>query len=181
LDEPFLGEDAPVLRGRSRGTGDRVAKGNGDGEPGLPRPQRWEVEYPESNTLTEYAAIIDFFKIELAAVGDSSTIELASKFSQEQPAVRKLVASGNETRLYFSWRKGSSREAADRELLKKAGVETENRVLVQFIPEAVEQTLVTLEKSYAGRGAQDVRRTRFGVRKKDAGYEFYVMDQEAAR
>lgn len=181
LDEPFLGEDAPVLRGRSKGTGNRVAKGSGYGEPGLPRPQRWEVEYGESITLKDYAAILDFFKIELAAIGRSNTIELASGFSQDKPTVRTLIASANETRLYFSWRKGSSREAADRELLQKVGVQVEDRVLVQFIPDAVEQTLVTLEKQHAGRDPKDVRRTRFGVRKAAQGYEFYVMSQEALK
>lgn len=181
LDEPYLGEDAPVLRGRSKGTGDRVAKGNGYGEPGLPRPQRWEVEYGESITLKDYAAILDFFKIELAAIGRSSTIELASGLSQDKPTVRTLLASANETRLYFSWRKGSSREAADRELLQRAGVQVEDRVLVQFIPEAVEQTLVNLEKQHAGRDPQNVRRTRFGVRKVGQGYEFFVMGQEALK
>jgi len=181
LDEPYLGEDAPVLRGRSKGTGDRVAKGSGYGEPGLPRPQRWEVEYGESITLKDYAQILDFFKIELAAIGRSNTIELASGLSQDKPTVRTLLASANETRLYFSWRKGSSREAADRELLQKAGVNVEDRVLVQFIPEAVEQTLVTLEKQHSGRSPQDVRRTRFGVRKAGNGYEFYVMSQDAVK
>lgn len=181
LDEPYLGEDAPVLRGRSRGTGDRVAKGDGPGEPGLPRPQRWEVEYGDSITLQEYAAILDFFKIELAAIGQSNTIELASKFTQDKPAVRTLVASANETRMYLSWRRGSSREAADRELLVKAGVPVDDRVLVQFIPEEVEQTLVRLEKQYAGRDPQDTRRTRFGIRRTEAGYEFYVLSQQAVK
>lgn len=181
LDEPYLGEDAQVLRGRSRGTGNRVAQGSGSGEPGLPRPQRWEVEYGDSITLKQYAEILDFFKIELAAVGQSNTIELASQLSQDRPTVRKLVASADEARLYFSWRRGSSREAADRELLSKAGVETENRVLVQFIPDAVEQTLVTLEKRHANRSPQDIRRTQFGVRKAAAVYEFYVLNQEAVR
>jgi hypothetical protein len=181
LDEPYLGEDVPVLRGRSKGTGNRVAKGSGYGEPGLPRPQRWEVEYGESITLKDYAAILDFFKIELAAIGRSSTIELASGLSEPKPTVRTLLASANETRLYFSWRKGSSREAADRELLQRAGVQVEDRVLVQFIPEAVEQTLVNLEKQHAGRDSKDVRRTSFGVRKAGNGYEFYVMSQEAVK
>ncbi len=181
LDEPYLGEDAQVLRGRSKGTGNRVAQGSGSGEPGLPRPQRWEVEYGDSITLKQYAEILDFFKIELAAVGQSNTIELASKFTQDTPTVRTLVASANETRLYFSWRRGSSREAADRELLVKAGVQTENRVLVQFIPETVEQTLVTLEKAHAGRAIKDTRRTRFGVRKTDQGYEFYVLSQDGVK
>ncbi|MDZ4781170.1 MAG: hypothetical protein SGJ19_13025 [Planctomycetia bacterium] len=181
LDEPYLGEDAPVLRGRSRGTGDRVAQGSGSGEPGLPRPQRWEVEYGDSITLQEYSAILDFFKIELAAIGQSNTIELASKFGQQKPSVRTLIASANETRLYFSWRRGSSREAADRELLVKAGVQTENRVLVQFIPDAVEQTLVKLEKQYAGRDPKDTRRTRFGVQKAEQGFEFHVLSQQPVK
>ena len=78
----------------------------------------------------------------------------------------------------MSWRRGELQEA-DRTLLVRAGINTKNRIILQFYPPNIEQLLAQAEKQRAGaRGVKEIRRTVFGVKSLGADYEFYVTDQE---
>ncbi|HQU42371.1 MAG TPA: hypothetical protein PK867_06140 [Pirellulales bacterium] len=95
--------------------------------------------------------------------------------SRPAPDVR-VGSAGEEKRLYMSWRRGTLQEA-DRKLAAKAGVPA-GRILLQFYPAETEQGLLRAEHDFRGRDASTIRKTRFGVRATDRGYEFFVVDQQ---
>ncbi|MBI3469574.1 MAG: hypothetical protein HY000_41770 [Planctomycetes bacterium] len=175
LDDPALTESDEGGYGGLRGDSRQIGKGLGAGEPGIPRPQRWEIIFQEGATLQTYARQLDFFKIELCVIGGSTQVQYALNFTKPQPD-RRSGAAGQETRLYMSWRSGTL-QAADQELLARAGVPTENRIVVQFIPADVENRLAELEQRFANRRQSEIRKTRFGVRSVGNGFEFYVIEQ----
>lgn len=178
LDDPALSENYESGGyGGSRGDGRHVGKGIGGGEPGIPRAQRWEVIFQEGATLQTYARQLDFFKIELGVIGGTTQVQYAFNFTKPQPD-RRNGAGGQETRLYMSWRSGSLKEA-DQQLLERAGVSTENKIVVQFFPPEVENRLVELEQRFANRKQGEIRKTRFGVRTVGNGFEFVVLEQTA--
>lgn len=157
--------------GTGRGTGRGNGTGSGSGEP-MPE---WEVRFAVSN-IDAYAMQLDFFKFELAVLGgDNAQIEYVSNLAQAKPNVRIGSSGSEETRPYFSWKKGSPLLANDQKLLTKAGVNTGGRLILQFYPEAVYQKLTALEREASGGKRPD--KTIFGVRENGAGYEFFVQDQ----
>ena len=170
-------EGASDTSARGQGLGDNRPLGPaGDGPNIVPRWERWQIEFA-STDLTTYARQLDFFQIELgAAGGGSNTINYAANFSRGSPRRRK-AAGDQEERLYFTWKSGSLR-VADLELLDQAGVETSGRIPLQFYPAETENVLAHLEQQHlAGRPLENVRKTVFGIRPKDNGYEFYVRRQ----
>ena len=83
-------------------------------------------------------------------------------------------------RQYLTWRYGPLRRA-DMELLKRAGIPTDGRVVMQFLPPEVENRLANLEQQYCdaqGRTLKQVRTTVFGVRGTGGQYEFFEKSQE---
>jgi len=178
LDDPALTENYEAGGyGGSRGDARQVGKGVGGGEPGIPRPQRWEIVFQEGATLQTYARQLDFFKIELGVIGGSTQVQYASNFTKSAPD-RRGGAGGQETRLYMSWRSGNLQEA-DQALLERAGISTDNKIVVQFFPPEVENRLAELEQRFANRKQSEIRKTRFGVRSVGNGFEFYVLEQTA--
>ena len=176
LDEPALTEDWDEGGGgRAVGDGRAPGKGTGEGQPGVPRAQRWEITFPKGNTLAAYGRQLDFFGIELAAIGTGRRIEYATNLSHKTPKMRAAAGHG-EQRLYMAWRQGDL-AGADRELLAKAGVETEGKIIVQFIPPDLENMLAQLELDYRGRAPSEIRKTHFALRGTRDNYEFYITDQ----
>ena len=53
----------------------------GEGENIIPRSERWEIRY-NSNSIEAYAQQLDFFEIELGAVGGTKTVDYASKLAE---------------------------------------------------------------------------------------------------
>lgn len=155
--------------------------GQGPGEGGVARENRWEIVYDQRQTLDEYARQLDFFGIELGAVLGRDRLIYLSRMSSRQP-VQRLASGGTEdNRLYLLWR-GGNRRRADVALFRDAGIDAENTLVMQFLPAEVEQQLARLEIEYAEqrrRTVEEIRRTRFGVRQGSSGadYEFYVIDQ----
>ncbi len=176
LADPTLSDEMSSSRsGASSGDGRAPGLGSGDGAPGVPRAQRWEIRFADGATLQEYAKQLDFFGIELGAIGATSTVYYASKLASGKPAQR-TGPGDQEQRLYMSWQGGSLR-AADKALLSRAGIKTDGRLLVQFYPAETENLLLGLELAYKGRDQGEIRKTVFGVREAGGGYEFYVIDQ----
>jgi hypothetical protein len=141
----------------------------------LPRWERWEIRYEASN-LQGYARQLNFFGIELGAVGRKPLVDYASHFTDASPATRSGSGS-DEKRLYLTWR-GGRLEAMDRELLANAGVDVAGRTLMQFYPQNVEDTLARIELEHTKDGRVDkLRKTVFGVRRSTDGYEFFVIEQ----
>ncbi len=169
LEDPMLIQGP---RGSSRGTGRGIGGGTGTG---AGQRRRWEVEFNQA-TLEVYARQLDFFGIEMGVLLPGNQVQLVSGFAQPRPAVRTAVAD-QEKRYYLTWRRGEL-EQADRELLVKAGVKPEGRLIVKFLPPQVEGTLAQLERTRAGDRFKDLQSTRFGVRAEGAGFAFFVSDQE---
>ncbi len=141
----------------------------------VPRGERWEIRY-EASSLRSYARQLDFFEIELGAVGEKPLVDYVSHLSKDSPTTRSARGS-DEKRLYLTWR-GGRLQAMDRALLENAGVDVEGRIQLQFYPRKVEDTLARLESEYAKDGRiEKLRKTVFGVRPTNDGFEFYVVEQ----
>lgn len=172
---PQGGSPGIGMGGRPGGTGKR---GSGDGGSTAPRSLRWSINYTATQTLDSYARLLDYFGIELGVMRGGERMTYVSGFSKGTPIVTK--GGPTEDRLYFVW-KDAGRRQADQKLLDKAKVSTANAVVVQFFPTKLEDQLASLEKSYKGRDAKDIRQTRFGVRRAGDTFEFYVIDQSYVR
>lgn len=177
LAEVAISSDEPPGGATGHGSGASQGVGGEGDVPGVPRWQRWEMRFDEEIDLAEYARQLDFFGIELGVVGIDRQVTYVSNLSQVRPTVRRDSGDA-ETRLYMSWRSGSLKEA-DRQLLRRAGVDAHNAEILHFYPPEVENQMAHLEQQFAGRKAEEIRRTRFGVRSAGDGYEIYVIDQIA--
>jgi hypothetical protein len=165
--------------GSNKGQGDsRQAGPLGEGDSNVvPRWERWQVRFASADVDT-YAQQLDFFKIELAALGGGkSTVDYAANLSNARPT-RRTGPSETEKRLYMTWRSGELIEA-DKQLLAKAGVDTVGRVVLQFYSPETEALLASLEQQAAGtRDLKEIKRTVFGVKGGGGKFEFYVVSQE---
>ncbi|GHT39152.1 hypothetical protein FACS189427_13350 [Planctomycetales bacterium] len=139
LAETVPNEDALPLVGSK--TGDGRIKGSGTGLSG--RVRQWEFQFGKGITVEEYAAMLDFFQIELGILLPTGKVVYVSKLSESKPAVRE-GESADEKRYYLTWLKGST-EDADRELLAKAGVSDSSRLFIKFIPPELEYELKNQE------------------------------------
>lgn len=187
LDEMLIDAEATEEQtggGRSTGSGDQLAAGRGNGGAGIPRHERWEIRFDEGRTLDEYARQLDFFGIELGVLQGLGEVAYAYKLQQPKPETR-IGNRAAEERMYMTWSRGgggrdaSSKrlEAADRQLLARAGIDATGRDVLQFYPADTENQLAFYEREYRGLEAKAIRRTRFGVRKEGASYQFFVIDQ----
>jgi hypothetical protein len=173
-----------AIEGGASGLGSGDGTGTGDGRgvgPGgvgtATKLPDWEVRF-NATTIEMYAAQLDFFGIELGVVGGGKkSVDYASKLSQANPVTR--TASGDvEKRRYLVWRKGPL-AAADKKLLEKAKIDTTGRIILQFLPPAVESQMAQLEAEHAkGKTLNEIRRTAFGVTGSDGKYEFAVVEQD---
>lgn len=168
-------------RGDGRGEGD--GRGVGPGGPGdadvIPRWERWQIKY-NASSVAIYSQQLDFFKIELGAVGGAAhgqNIDYAVGFGGGRPTRRTGLAK-EEKRLYFSWKEGPLQQS-DKALLSRAGVVIKGRIVVQIYNKEIEDSLARLEREYAGkdRDVRSIRRTVFGVRNSGNGYEYFVENQ----
>jgi hypothetical protein len=155
---------------RGSGSGDRRKRGGDQ----IPRWQRWEIRYLHT-TLEAYVEQLEYFGIELAAMGGGRASVDYAVFKNGRPTSSAQAANADE-RLYFIWQGGRFREQ-DRSLLSQAGVNTSGRVICQFYPPEIENQLAVLEQNARGnRALREIRRTVFGVRPAGRGFEFYVIE-----
>lgn len=160
---------------QGQGGGDRRRAGEG-GDASVPRWERWEVRFI-STSLSQYAAQLQHFGIELAAAGGGrEKVDYANQLTLSKPKVRS-GPSDAEKRLYMTYRTGALKEF-DRQLLSRAGIQTQGRTMLQFYPRGLEARLASLERKRAGgRPLKDIKKTIFEVRRSGAGYKFEVVDQ----
>ena len=156
-------------------SGERRRAGQG-GNASVPRWERWEVRY-NTTSVSVYAKQLQSLGIELAAVdGGQDTIDYASGLDQPKPPTRQGKASA-EKRLYLSYRRGQLKEF-DRQILARAGIRTQGRMILQLYPRALEAQLARLEIQKAGgRPLKDIRKTVFDLRKSGGSYRFEVIEQ----
>ncbi|GIX02506.1 MAG: hypothetical protein KatS3mg112_1443 [Thermogutta sp.] len=173
LENPLVADPECTERGGPKGSPVRSGAG-GTGGSGVPR--RWEIFFDKGNTLDTYARQLDYFKIELGVLLPGNKVQYASGFSQPQPRVR-IGPADAEKRFYLTWQRGDLQEA-DKQLLAKAGIDADNRIILKFLPPEVEAQLAALERAHAGSRADRVSSTRFGIRREGSGFAFYVISQQ---
>jgi hypothetical protein len=160
------------------GMGDSRAAGPG-GEGDLdvvPRVERWRIMLTASN-VDSFARLLDKMEIELGALGGGiSTVDYAASLST---SIKKRSVEGgkHEKRLFFHPTDKSS-ELWTRQLLTKAGIQTQGRVALHFYSQKAENLLAIAENNYmqnANKRLDEVRRTYFSV---NASGDFVVDKQE---
>jgi hypothetical protein len=141
----------------------------------------WEIVFEDEISLEEYARQLEYFKIEIAATSRDGKVEYIGDLLKRKPE-KRVGRVESDYRVHIGWRKGNL-YAADRRLLSKAGIASEGKELRHYLPTAVEAQLVTLERNYADRRPDEIRRTRFALRPKPKrdGYEFFVVEQNPPR
>jgi hypothetical protein len=170
----------PMYQGKGQGRGTGDGRGVGPGGDGtadiIPRWERWVIKYSSEST-DAYARQLDAFGIDLGAVGGGGqNVDYASAFSTGSPR-RRSGSANDEKRLYMTWRNGALQEA-DLELLGRAGVPTQGRIIMQFYPKEIEDQLALLERERSGgRDVKEILKTVFTVRSKGGKYVFEVSDQ----
>lgn len=174
--------DSAVNATGEGGLGDSRGPGPlGEGRSDLIPPwDRWEIHFTTAG-IDAYAAQLDFFKIELAATGGGmADVQYARNLAKSKPDTR-TGDSKSENRIYMNWKGGGPLAAFDRQLMQKAGIGTNRRLVLQFYPKETEIKLMTAEAlSARDKGHTDAReflKTIFGVRAARGGYEFFVIDQ----
>jgi len=145
----------------------------------IPRHERWEIRFPPGNSIESYTRQLDFFKIELGAVGVEDYVTYVTNLSNPKPKTRPGFAS-DEQRLYLVWQRGEMAEA-DQELATRAGVRTANKLLAHFVPADVEAELARLEEAFAKQlSIAKIQKTVFGIRVAGQdSFRFYVIEQKA--
>ncbi len=163
------------------GVGDSRPPGpENEGDDIIPRGERWEIKYA-SNSLEAYTAQLDFFRIELGAIGGGEKqVDYARNLRKGRPDARRGLGGDAEKRLYMLWSSGTLKRF-DQQLLRRAGINVTGRITVQFYPPDVEDKLATIEMAHAQRNGRDhvkqIAKTVFGVRRAGNGFEFYVESQ----
>lgn len=175
---PSGGAVASGKRASRIGSG-RIGFGNGPGDGGVRREDRWSIIYNQGQTVDEYARQLDGLGVELATISGPNTLVYGAQFSAATPTQR-IGPHVTDKRLYFIWQ-GQGRKASDVALLKKAGIEVGDKPIIQFYPAGVEETLARLEVDYRGRTPSEIRVTRFRVIPKGDVYGFEVIDQQTLR
>lgn len=165
--------------GRGEGLGDNRQSGmGGDGVvERVPRWERWQLRYLSPESLDVYARQLDFFGIEVAALGADNRVHYAYNLTKASPDVR-VGSPADESRIRFAWRSGTL-QRADRQLLRRAGIRVGIRGILQFIPPELEAELLAKEMAHAeGRDVDEIRRTVFGVQRVGQEFAFQVVEQE---
>lgn len=163
------------------GKGDSRPPGpEGEGDDIVPRSERWQLNFAAKD-LNTYAQQLDFYKIELGAIGGSQIqgVDYASGVSGT-PKIRR-GKSETEKRLYFMWTTTSPLEKYDRQLLQKAGIPLPGRQLLKFLEPDLENLLANVELDYAKKNGHqsvtEIAKTVFESQSVGSGYEFVVIDQ----
>lgn len=154
----------------------------GEGDDIVPRFERWELKF-QSKGLRPYAMQLDFYKIELACVGNATTVDYAFSLANSPQTRSGTSAEENKlARLYFMWRQEGPLKEFDRQLLSSAGVKTQGRQLLKFIPKELEDRLAQTEMRYAiSKGhpsVKEIAKTIFESQPNSSGgYDFTVVEQ----
>ncbi len=174
--DAFESTSTVVGQGDSLGS-KRAAGTGGSGGSVTPRWERWQVRF-SSNSVDVYAKQLDFFGIELAAIGGGSKdVEYAFALAK-RPIQRRTGPSADEKRLFMTWTKGALKQF-DLQLLQMAGVPMQGKECIQLYPAATENQMATLEnQKLAGKPLKSVKRTVFSIRAAGSGYEMFVSDMQ---
>jgi len=163
------------------GAGDSRPPGPpGEGEDIIPRFERWQLNFT-ARDVRSYATQLDYFKIELGAIGGSiQGVDIASNLSSRVQKSR-IQDTASEKRLYFMWNSPSPLMEFDRQLLSSASIELANRQMLKFIPKDLENQLAVIELEYStSKGhpsVTEIAKTVFECKSNGGDYAFEVVSQ----
>ncbi len=138
--------------------------------------RNWEIRLAKGITRGQYAKLLDQFGIELAVIMPGNKLTYVRNFSKAKPRI-STGAADQEKRCYLTWREGEL-SGADAELMARAGVAVDNRVVLTILPDTLEESLARMENVHAGKNGNRVLRTRFGIRPAGDMFTIYVMEQD---
>lgn len=147
------------------GTG-RPPIGFGKGKGGFPREMRWFVKFVERGTLDEYAQQLEFFGVELGALMPDGKLVLVSKLTAGKPTAHRDQRTGRKAAVLHL--EGGTRKGLDLQLFQKAGVDASNALIMHFYPPETENQLAVLELEYKKKKANEIKKTYFAVRARQA-------------
>lgn len=179
MDTALLAESGAAM-GDSRPPGPL-----GEGENIIPRFERWELKFTSRN-LQSYANQLDSYAIELGAAGGGvKHLDYATGFRGSPK--RAKYASGTDVKgLLFTSREENQLKDWDRQLLSRAGIPTERRLILKIVGKELEESLAQSEMRYAMEKldqdqpikARFLAKTIFESRPKSGGgFEFIVIEQ----
>ena len=163
------------------GAGDSRPPGPpGEGEDIIPRFERWQLNFT-ARDIRQYATQLDFYQIELGAIGGSIQGVDVAKNLVGSPQKYRIVDTESEKRLYFMWNSPSPLMEFDRQLLEQAAIPLPNRQMLKFIPKDLENQLAQIELEYStAKGhpsVTEIAKTVFESKPDGGGYKFEVVSQ----
>ncbi|TWU57219.1 hypothetical protein [Rubripirellula reticaptiva] len=163
------------------GAGDSRPPGpEGEGEDIIPRFERWQLNFT-ARDIPSYAKQLDFYNIELGAIGGSKQGVDAVNNLASKPTARLIVDTESEKRLYFMFKTPSPLMQFDLSLLNAAGVQTQGRTPLKFIPTELENKLAFIELEYSkAKGhpsVTEIAKTVFESKSAGGNFEFEVTSQ----
>lgn len=167
--------DAGQQASKGSGFGDNRTSGGGGGAPEPAREYRIEVADAD-----EYAAWLDFFKIEIIAATPSPNpppVYYAAKLTQAQPTVR--TAKYSEVKEHVVSPTGPHRQFIE-QLAQKAGIADKGQIFSMAFPQETYVLVLGLEQQYAkqqGKRIDDIERTIFKVTTTGGAFAFEVEEQ----
>jgi hypothetical protein len=141
----------------------------------VPESQRWEIHFPSGVTEPEYARQLAALGVELGIVRDDGTMEYLANPGRPDPQ-RRTGQRKEENRLYWTWNRGNL-DKADKSLLKGAGIDAGDDLILHLWPPATSEKLAKLEREFKGRDVKEIYRTRFALKRTFRGYEVHVEEQ----
>ena len=167
------------------GAGDSRPPGPlGEGEDIIPRFERWQLNFT-ARDIGQYARQLDFFGIELGAIGGPiQGVDVAKNLAGGTSTYR-IVDTESEKRLYFMWTTPSPLMEFDRQLLQQAGITLPQRQMLKFITKDLENQLAQIELDYAKSqghpSVTEIAMTVFECKPEEGGYQFEVVSQRYRR
>ena len=167
--------DAAVM-GKGGGYGSREGGPSGSGK-GIPDYKRWKIVYEVDNKDT-YKRQLDYFNIQIGVVQPVG--EVISRISNVSKGVnvQKTTREKEAKSLRFSHAKLRMKKW-DQEISRKAGVDTNGVLMVQFYPQDTRLEIAKAEDEYlksVGRELQEVRRTNIKVEDDGGGFKFTIVN-----
>jgi hypothetical protein len=167
------GKDGGPGKDKDGGPGEGEGPGSGSGKRRLERMDRWIMLF---DTLSgeDYARQLHGLGAILAIPRDNDEYAIIRDLSQ-RPVKVELGDIGSIQRVYWEDNKIDS----IRPLCRALGIEPEPTHVVAFFPESLELKLLRIELQFKGLREEQIKQTRFKIRRTANGYEPVVVDQNA--
>lgn len=138
-----------------------------------PHAVNWEIHFSGRSTIEVYAEQLDYFGVELGVLMPDHQITYVSHLTKPKPD-RRTGPVREEHRLYFAWLRGGLARG-DQDCLQRAGVAFEDKVVLKFIPPAVEATLTSLARQASSK-VDVMGKVHFTIVVREDGFAFEVMN-----